>query len=148
MRDGWIPENSNKYSEYLSELRKNRAQLKVKQMNSKDRRLVLSRLKKDSILAKTNFRCHICGGPIEDKWEADHVLARSGGGKNLIDNYLPAHRLCNNYRWDYLPEEFQEILKLGVWLRTQIERQSPIGRVAADKFIQNERQRFKRRNQV
>lgn len=31
------------------------------------------------------------------------------------DNFLPAHSTCNNYRWDYLAEEFELILKLGVW---------------------------------
>ena len=29
-----------------------------------------------------------------------------------MDNYLPAHATCNNYRWDYTAAEFQEILKL------------------------------------
>jgi hypothetical protein len=53
--------------------------------------------------------------------------------------------MCNNYRWDYLPEEFQEILKLGVWLRTQIENKKKIGLDTADKFIKYEHQRISRR---
>lgn len=72
--------------------------------------------------AKTGGPCHICGGLIDGRWQADHVLAYSGGGGHAADNYLPAHELCSIYRWDYLAEEFQEILKLGVWARTQIER--------------------------
>ena len=44
-------------------------------------------------------------GFIERQCQADHVLAHSaGGGNRLEDNYLPAHALCNNYRWDYLSE--------------------------------------------
>ncbi|MDZ7654258.1 MAG: HNH endonuclease signature motif containing protein [Burkholderiaceae bacterium] len=70
------------------------------------------------MLAKTAGRCHVCGGPIEGlNWHADHVLAHSGGGAHSVDNYLAAHPICNNYRWDYLDEEFREILRLGVWLR-------------------------------
>jgi len=87
----------------------------------------------------------VCGGPIDGYWEADHVLAHSGGGDNSVDNYLPAHRTCNNYRWDYLPEEFQEILRLGVWLRTQIEKQTVIGQSAGEAFIRYEKSRIARR---
>src|SRR3712207_8439206 len=47
--------------------------------------------------------------------------AHSSGGAHSADNYLPAHTLCNNYRWDYSPEEFQLVLKIGVWARTRSE---------------------------
>ena len=82
----------------------------------------LTAVERHQVLAKTAGRCHICGGKIKGKaWHADHVMAHSAGGVHDVDNYLPAHSLCNNYRWDYRPEEFQYILKLGVWTRTQIE---------------------------
>jgi hypothetical protein len=58
---------------------------------------------------------------------------------------LPAHGVYNNYRWDYLPEEFQLILKLGVWARTQIERGTTVGLVAARGFVASEQQREARR---
>lgn len=94
------------------------------------------------MFAKTGGRCHICGGPIVDAaWPADHVLAYSGGGTHSVDNYLAAHALCNNYRWDYLPEEFQYILKLGVWLRTQIEKQTVLGRACTIAFAAYEKRR-------
>jgi 5-methylcytosine-specific restriction endonuclease McrA len=98
-------------------------------------RALLSAAERQSILSKTLGRCHICGGNIEgSSWQADHVMAHSAGGQHEIDNYLPAHSVCNNYRWDYLPEEFQYILKLGVWARTQIERGSNIGGKIASVF--------------
>ncbi len=97
------------------------------------------------ILRKTGRRCHICGGAISGSWQADHVLAHSGGGTHAADNYLPAHPTCNNYRWDYLPEEFEVILNLGVWARTQVERGSPVGAAIARGFSGRERQRLKRR---
>jgi hypothetical protein len=83
-----------------------------------------------------------------DAWQADHVMAHSAGGVHGIDNYLPAHSLCNNYRWDYLPEEFQYILKLGVWTRTQIERGTPIGNDVANAFATYETRRIKRRRTI
>lgn len=105
----------------------------------------LSRAERDHIFAKTAGRCHVCGGPIEGPWQADHVFSHSLGGKHAADNYLPAHAICNNYRWFYGAEEFQWILKLGVWLRTQIERGTKLGRMAAKAFCAYERRRAGRR---
>jgi len=78
-------------------------------------------------------------------WDADHVLSHSKGGEHSIDNYLPAHKTCNNYRWDYLAQEFQEIMKLGVWARTQVEKETKVGKQIAEKFVKYEIQRIKRR---
>jgi 5-methylcytosine-specific restriction endonuclease McrA len=98
------------------------------------------------VFAKTSGRCHICGGKVGDeRWQADHVMAHSAGGTHDVDNYLPAHATCNNYRWDYLPEEFQFILKLGVWARTQIERGTTVGNDVASAFAGHEARRIKRR---
>jgi hypothetical protein len=72
-------------------------------------------------------------------------MARSTGGEHSIDNYLAAHAICNNYRWHYNAEEFQWILKLGVWIRTQIENGTPIGREAGRRFCEYERRRAARR---
>lgn len=105
----------------------------------------LSAKHRAAILEKTGGRCHICGGRIEGKWHADHVLAHSRSGEHAVDNYLPAHATFNNYRWDYLPEEFQLIMKLGVWARTQIEKETKPGRVVAEGFLAAERVREGRR---
>jgi hypothetical protein len=88
-----------------------------------------------------------CAGlSVEGKaWQADHVMAYSASGVHDGDNYLPAHSLCNNYRWDYLPEEFQYILKLGVWTRSQIERGTLLGNAVASSFAGHEARRVKRR---
>jgi 5-methylcytosine-specific restriction endonuclease McrA len=99
-----------------------------------------------AILEKTSSRCHICGGIITDRdWQADHVLAHGTGGEHSLDNYLAAHSTCNNYRWHYTAEEFQWILKLGVWARTEIERQTRIGRHIGEKFCEKEVRRAQRR---
>ena len=64
--------------------------------------------------------------------------SHSSGGAHSIDNYLPAHSVCNNYRWDYTPDEYQLILKLGVWLKGEILRETKIGRDAAEKFVKKQ----------
>lgn len=69
------------------------------------------------------------------------MFSHALGGQNSANNYLPAHALCNGYRWFYLSEEFQWILKLGVWLRTQVEKQTVVGIIAAKAFCAHERAR-------
>ncbi len=98
------------------------------------------------VLAKTAGRCHICGGEVgAEPWQADHVLAHSAGGTHDLDNYLPAHSLCNSYRWDYSAEEFQWVLKIGVWARLQMEKDSAFSRELQRRFVDRERGREKRR---
>ena len=82
------------------------------------RRSALSSKQREQVLRSRAGRCHICDGNVlGTKWQADHVLAHSAGGTHSIDNYLPTHALCNNYRWDYSAEEFQWLLKIEVWAR-------------------------------
>jgi hypothetical protein len=129
----------------LRSLRKQRMNAPVR-VRARGTRRSLSRVERASILTKTGSRCHLCGGSIRpgESWQADHVLANSAGGAHSADNYLPTHALCNNYRWDYLPEEFQLILKLGVWARTAIERDAKFGRELANRFAKHEAHRQSR----
>lgn len=135
---------------YCSDLHLKREMEKTVQKKGGRQRVPLSQSERKAVLGKTGARCHICGGRIVGSWHADHVMAHSAGGSHSVDNYLPAHATCNNYRWDYLPEEFQLILKLGVWARTEIERQTPVGLSIAKAFSAKEaalaRRRAKRRD--
>jgi 5-methylcytosine-specific restriction endonuclease McrA len=118
----------------LRALRQTRRERKIK---GQDRvaRGRLSRSERDEILAKTGGRCHFCGDFIKgDKWQADHLSAHSRGGSDATDNYLPAHSSCNRYRWVYGGDEFLGILRLGVWLRTQIDTETKVGWDAAKAF--------------
>jgi 5-methylcytosine-specific restriction endonuclease McrA len=147
LREDWAPATGPEYADYLRRLRAERKSLKANTSTARPRRIALTPDEREIVLAKTAGRCHVCGGQIVDsKWHADHVLAHSGGGVHSVDNYLPAHPTCNNYRWDYLDGEFQEILRLGVWLRTQIENDSPVGRAAAVAFSAYEKSRVRRRS--
>lgn len=125
----------------LQELRAERERQVALARDVNGPRPALSRADRAKVLLKTGRRCHICGGTIRPReaWEADHILAHGIGGKHTADNYLPAHPICNNYRWYYQAEEFEWILKLGVWMRTQVERETPIGHDAAEKFCAHER---------
>lgn len=140
-----IADNSLDFADKLLELKNQRKAIKAGNKLQKVKRQPLAKSERTAILLKTNGRCHICGGKIEGKWDADHVLAHSGGGKHSVDNYLPAHSLCNNYRWDYLDEEFQLIMKIGIWCKNQIEKKSKLGLEVADGFVKYEKSRLRRR---
>lgn len=133
------------FAEFLHELRLTRRRRKVELRGTIAPRQNLSPAERKEVFQKTAGRCHICGGAIDGKWHADHVFSHSAGGAHLADNYLPAHALCNNYRWDYTADEFQAILKLGVWVRTEIEHKSTLGLKVADRYLAHERSRTNRR---
>jgi hypothetical protein len=130
--------------EHVCRLRKIRDRQKESIKREGRKRAPLGKKDRAVVFAKTDGRCHICGGEIEGRWQADHVMAHSAGGNHHVDNYLPAHATCNNYRWDYLADEFALILKLGVWARTEIERQTAVGAVISQGFAAKERARIKR----
>lgn len=138
-------DNTDDFVEFLKKLRGKRESAKAHRKSTKPKRRPLKPIERELILSKTDSRCHICGGRVDGRWQADHVLAHSAGGVDSPDNYLAAHPVCNNYRWDYLPEEFQLILKLGVWARTEIEKNTKIGKEFSKKFLQKEKQRLRRR---
>lgn len=128
----------------IKELRARRR--KQKKVVGRLKRRPLNKIERATVLRFTDSRCHICGGDIDGRWQADHVRAHSAGGKHALDNYLPAHSACNNYKWDYLPEEIELILKLGVWTKTQVERGTRVGREVEDKFMNYEKARIGRRS--
>jgi hypothetical protein len=148
-KDKWVVKNARELAKYLSKLHAKREQTKTEHKVLGLKRKTFTPGERKKVLDKTGKRCHICGGSIRanDKWQADHVLAHSGGGGYSVENYLPTHPLCNNYRWDYISEEFQLILKLGVWCRTQIEKETTIGKEIAERFLSYEASRIKRRKQ-
>ena len=111
-------------------------------------RLRLSLEQRAVIAAKTDGRCHICGGLLDATWHADHVRSHSAGGAHAVENYLAAHATCNNYRWDYLPEEFQWTLRIGVWARLMMEKQQGLGHAMTSAFAQHERTRARRQRRA
>ena len=110
------------FSNHLKELKAHRGTNK----NKLARKYSLSKSDKIAILEKTNYKCHICGDTVAvNAFEADHIQAHSTAVNNKLDNFLPACRLCNNYRWHYDPEEIKWILKLGIWLGGNQEKYTP-----------------------
>jgi hypothetical protein len=146
MSDLKLPATTSALVRRFLTLKNNRRNQYLRSRNASIARRALTGKQRQLVLAKTNSRCHICGGKVKDRWQADHVLAHSHRGKHKIDNYLPAHFICNNYRWDYSSEEFQWILKIGVWAKGRMQKGNGIGLDMRNKFFQHEVRREKRRS--
>lgn len=138
-------QSAEEFANHLHNLRQDRRKRKFALRAQGLKRRALTPKERQTVLSKTGGRCHICGGHVGVDWVADHVFAHAQGGEHIVDNYLPAHGICNNYRWFYGTEEFQWILKLGVWFRTKIENEHPLALGLAEKFIRHEAQRDSRR---
>jgi hypothetical protein len=135
--------DANELAKQLRRLRQIRAERKK---SHRLPRASLSRAERSKVRAKTGGRCHLCGEVIEgEDWQADHVLAHAIGGDHKIDNYLPAHRDCNRDRWHFSAKEFQWIIKLGVYLRMQIEKENPAALAIAEKFCMGQKRSAARR---
>jgi hypothetical protein len=84
------------FAVHLRELRMRRRGLRKSLTGTRPPRQALSRKQRETVLAKPAGRCHICGGVVAEPWQADHVLAHSGGGGHIVDNYLPGTTLLMN----------------------------------------------------
>ena len=129
---------------HLKTLRMSRLAGKV--MSDSKKRLALTPLQRREVFEKTGGHCHLCGGFMEGHWVIDHVMPHARGGAAGMENCLPAHEICNRARWFYGAEEFQLIVKLGAWFRTQIEEiGDPDALQLSEKFVSHYNRRESRK---
>lgn len=65
---------------------------------------------KPIVIAEYGSICHLCLKLIESdaEFSIDHVIPRSKGGDDSIENLRPAHRKCNYSRGAMDIESFQQ----------------------------------------
>jgi 5-methylcytosine-specific restriction endonuclease McrA len=150
-----MPKSSSMFPETLvqlaAKLRSYRKRRRARVFSGKPKsiRRALSKADRTEILAKTRGRCHLCGGVIGSApWDANHVFPLALGGKQGLENYLPTHRSCNGAKWHLRPKELALVLKLGAWLRSEIERGTSLGKTAGEAYCKTERRRAGRRKRV
>jgi 5-methylcytosine-specific restriction endonuclease McrA len=97
------------------------------------------------ILAKTGGRCHVCGEPLGKEWSADHVQPRARGGEDAEANFLPACRTCNAARWHRRPRVIRRMLRLGVYLLSEVDRGSTLGNRVRDYYLDRRKHNKARR---
>lgn len=67
---------------------------------------------KKQIFEKHKGKCAYCGLCLDpfDNFEMDHVIPKSKGGGNEVDNLTPACRRCNRWKGDGEPIEFRDAI--------------------------------------
>lgn len=65
---------------------------------------------RESVFEKRGFRCYYCGS--DDKLSIDHVIPVATGGKDNINNLVPACQPCNSTKGDRSLEEAKPYLVL------------------------------------
>jgi 5-methylcytosine-specific restriction endonuclease McrA len=97
-------------------------------MNEGSKRRAPSKREREEIYAKSGGRCHICGGELSDNWCADHVHPKFRGGQCEGDNFLACCATCNRLRWGHRPETIQHMLRIGMYMRSEIKRGTKLGK--------------------
>ena len=110
------------------------------------RRSSLSPKRRKAIWKKTGGRCHVCGGPLGQKWGADHVLPRARGGRHSVANYLAACHICNRARWHWDPSLIRKIITLGIVARKEVRRKTKLGEQIWALFRRHKASKELRRN--
>jgi 5-methylcytosine-specific restriction endonuclease McrA len=80
-----------------------------------------------AVRAKTGGKCHVCGGTLGDRWQADHVVPLNQGGRSKANNFLPVCTQCNRLRWGYKPAVLRLIMRFGIFAKQEIRRGSDLG---------------------
>lgn len=140
--DAQLPDSATELAARLRQLQKQGSD----QTGSGRTRLRINAQQRHKILQETANRCHICGGAITDTdyFEVDHVYPAAAGGSNKTDNLLPAHGLCNTVKSNRQGEEFQWVLKIGVWAKKHMQGESQLGEQMLKLFYEQELKRVKR----
>lgn len=55
---------------------------------------------------KTEGRCYHCSHALSARWEIDHLLPRSRGGRHTFANMVPSCVPCNQQKSDTMPDEW------------------------------------------
>ena len=71
-------------------------------------------------LARFGTVCHLCGR--EGATTADHIVPRSMGGDDALDNLRPAHNRCNASRGNLPLDKWFELHPLDLSLRAPPSR--------------------------
>ena len=55
-------------------------------------------MQRDLILEKYNGRCAYSGKPLRHDWQVDHLVPKSMGGNDNLNNLVPCQKIVNHYK--------------------------------------------------
>lgn len=72
----------------------------------------LTKAEREEVFHKCGGHCAYCGREMPiSKMQVDHIFPVDLGGKDEMENYLPACRSCNNYKSSLTLEKFRTAIE-------------------------------------
>lgn len=90
------------------------------------------------VYIKDNGICQICGKPLAyEEMTVDHIIPLAHGGVNQISNFQYACRSCNQFKQNFPPQDFYEMITEIYWYQTKMwdRLYGKIERVTAVKVV-------------
>jgi 5-methylcytosine-specific restriction endonuclease McrA len=87
----------------------------------------------------------VCGGRAGKSWQADHVIPHRLGGTSDVSNLLPICPACNVLKRSHEPAVLRLILQLGMYARSEIRRDTALGRGLLDALMGRNKSNRRRR---
>ncbi len=117
------------------------------------KRKSITALIKRQIWEKTGGRCHICGrvlifdatkGEI-GKWNVDHIIPFTRGGKDNSKNFLPICKVCNRLKWHFKGRKIRKLFQFGIIALRESKYRTGLGKsiikIYKNKSVQNKNRR-------
>ncbi len=77
----------------------------------------MTKKKRLEVYKKFNGLCAYSGTPLKDDWQVEHVLPKSRGGTDELQNLMPVQKIINHYKNSLNLEEFRELWLGGLHRR-------------------------------
>jgi 5-methylcytosine-specific restriction endonuclease McrA len=101
----------------------------------------ISKRLKTEIFELTNGVCHICGVHLT----IDNFSITTAPNAESEIQKMPACLSCKKIYDKYLPDEIRWAMKIGLWIKTQIEFETELGKEIALRVIEEEKYRESKR---
>lgn len=124
------------FSAELRRLKGERVKSKKKKISSKT-----SKQEKENIFELTNGICHVCGTLLT----IDNCSITSSTDHNSQEIKMPACTSCKRIYDKYLPDEIRWAMRIGFWVRTQIDYETDLGNEIALRIIEEEKYKESKR---
>jgi 5-methylcytosine-specific restriction endonuclease McrA len=115
----WREKNRDHLREYMKEWKGRDPKERAREYRAQHKHGV-TRRDLMSLMARQGGACALCGVNLEKERHLDHILPRSRGGANAIENYQYLCPKCNQGKGAQTTEEFLDhcrlvLLKAGKW---------------------------------
>jgi len=64
----------------------------------------------EELIKEIGYKCWYCGVDVDESVHVDHIIAKSQGGSDKMDNFALACKICNTHKFYFPVERFLKYL--------------------------------------